>query len=87
MKVRRSLIATLVGIAMMIAMPIAVATGAVILIGHHDRWQSQDSYDSDLVFDEDGNDCYTATWPGEDDNYFGPSAGDEDLYYALSYHE
>jgi hypothetical protein len=43
--------------------------------------------DSDLVFDEDGNDCYTATWPGEDDNYFGPSAGDEDLYYALSYHE
>jgi hypothetical protein len=88
MKAKQTLIAVMVGIATMIAMPIAAAA-----------WGNQARYNSGLICDEDGDDChaalqcdedgddcYPATWPGEDDDYFAPSAGYEDQYYAPSYY-
>jgi hypothetical protein len=92
MKVKQSLIAALGGIAMMIAMPIAVAAGAVILVGHLDGWGRQERHNAGLVWDEDGDgcqaavqsdeggDCRSSMWSdyGEDD--CEPSAGYEGQY-------
>jgi hypothetical protein len=72
MKSKQSLMAVLVGIAAMIAMPLVAtagdhyanyentwqAPGAVIPVGHHYGWRNSAHYNSGLVCDEDGDDCH-----------------------------
>ncbi len=82
MKSKQSLMAALVGIATMIAMPIAAAAGyqyadkyentqwqapgAVIPVGHHYGWRNSASHNPDLICDEDGDDCHPAVQCDED---------------------
>lgn len=75
MKLKQSLMAALVGVATMLAMPLAAtagdhyadyentqwpASGAVIPVGHHYGWRNSAPYNSGLVCDEDGDDCHPA---------------------------
>jgi len=81
MNAKQSLMAALVGIAAMIAMPIAAsaggygdnyentrwqASGAVIPVGHHYGWRNHANYNSGLICDEDGDDCHPAVQCDED---------------------
>ena len=80
MKAKQSLIAALVGIATMIAIPIAASA----FVGHHYGWRNSASCNHDLICDEDGDNCYSAAWPDEYEDDFEPYAGYEDQYYAPS---
>ena len=75
MNAKQSLMAALVGIASMVAMPLAAsaggyannyentqwqAPGAVIPVGHHNGWRNRANYNSGLVCDADGDDCHPA---------------------------
>jgi hypothetical protein len=100
MKSKQSLMAALVGIAAMIAMPLAATAGehygnnyentqwqergAVIPAAHHYGWRNRANYNSNLICDEDVDDNYAA-WPDENDDYYESSAGYGDQYYAPSY--
>ena len=76
MKVKQSLMAAIVGLATMIAMPIAAdagdqhtqwqAPGAVVLVGHHYGWRNHSNDYSGLACDEDGDDCQPAAQCDED---------------------
>ncbi len=102
MKVKQSLMAALVGIAAMIAMPIAAsaggyypgnyentrwqASGAEVPVGHYYGWRNHANYNSNLICDVDGDDYYTA-WPDENDQDYEPYAGYQDQYRAPSYRD
>lgn len=77
MKARQGLMAALVGIATIIAMPMAAtageyessqwqASGAVVPAGHHYGWRNRAQYNPGLVCDEDGDDCHPAVQCDED---------------------
>lgn len=80
MNAKQSLMAALVGIAAIIAIPVAAsagdryayentqwqAPGAVIPVGHHYGWRNYTGYNSGLVCDEDGDDCHPALQCDED---------------------
>ncbi len=76
MKAKQSLMAALVGIATIIAMPIAAAAGdqhtewqgpgAVMRVGHHYGWRNHANDYSGLLCDEDGDDCHAAVQCDED---------------------
>ena len=81
MNAKQSVMAALLGIAAMIAMPLAASAGdrdadyvntnwqspgAVIPVGHHYGWRNQANYNSGLVCDEDGDDCHPAAQCDED---------------------
>ena len=95
MKLKQSLMAALVGIAMMISMPMVAAAhdrdadeyqgtqwqepGAIVQIGHHYGWRNHANYSPGLVCDEDGDDCHSSMWSDDDDDC-------EDQYYDPSYY-
>ena len=81
MKAKQSLMAALVGIATMIAIPIAASA----FVGHHYGWRNHWNDNSNLICDDDGDDSYSAAWPDEDEDDGQPYAGYEDQYYAPSY--
>ena len=96
MKLKQSLMAALVGIAMMISMPIVAAAGdrdldeyqnaqrqepgAIVHVGHHYGWRNHANYSPDLICDEDGDDCHSSIWSDDDDEDC------EDQYYGPSYY-
>jgi hypothetical protein len=88
MNAKQSLMAALVGIATMIAMPLAAAagdhyanyentqwqaSGAVIPAGHHYGWRNRANYNPGMVCDEDGDDCHPALQCDEDDDDCRPA--------------
>src|SRR6266481_1392111 len=83
MNSKQNLIAALLGIATMIAMPITASA----FVGHHYGWRNDASCNHDLICDEDGDDCYSAAWPDEYEDDFEPYAGYENQYYAPSYND
>ena len=90
MKAKRSLMAAIVGIATMIAMPLVAlagdrytemyenipqqAYGAIIPVGHH-GWRNSTSYNPNLICDEDGDDCHPAMDYDADRDDCAPPAG------------
>jgi hypothetical protein len=103
MKVKQSLMAGLVGIAAMIAMPLAAsaggyypgnyqntrwqASGALVPVGHYYGWRNHANYNSNLICDEDGDNRYSAARPDENDQDYEPYAGYQDQYRAPSYRD
>src|SRR5260370_1135077 len=102
MKLKQSLMTALIGIAMMIAMPVAAAAGnqhsdeyqdlhwqapgPVIPVGHHYGWRNHSHYDSALICDEDGDDCHSSMWSDDEEDDCEPFAGYEDQDYSSSYY-
>ncbi len=96
MKLKQSLMAALVAIAMMISMPIVAAAGdrdldeyqnaqrqepgAIVHVGHHYGWRNHANYSPDLICDEDGDDCHSSIWSDDDDEDC------EGQYYGPSYY-
>src|SRR5437899_592987 len=82
MNAKQSLMAALVGIGTMIAMPLVAtagdryagnyensrwqAPGAVMPVGHHHGWRNSAQYNPGLICDEDGDDCHPAIQCDED---------------------
>ena len=83
MNSKQTLIAALLGIATMIAIPITASA----FVGHHCGWRNHSNYNSNLICDDDGDDCYLAAWPDEDEDDCEPYAEYEDQYYAPSYND
>ena len=98
MKSKQSLMAALVGIAAMIAMPLAATAGehyvnnyenaqwqergAVIPAGHHYGWRNPAQYNSGQVCDRDGDDCQPAVRCDADGDDCQSSTGYEGQYYG-----
>ena len=83
MNSKQTLTAALLGIATMIAIPITASA----FVGHHYGWRNHSNYNSNLICDEDGDDCYSAAWSDEDEDDCEPYAEYEDQYYAPSYND
>jgi hypothetical protein len=91
MNAKRSLMAAIVGIATMIAMPLAANAGghyadsyentqwqapaAVMQVGHHNGWRDSGQYNSGVVCDQDGDDCRPAVNRDADRDDCAPSSG------------
>src|SRR5260370_23994119 len=65
MNSKQTLIAALLGIATMIAIPITASA----FVGHHYGWRNHSSYNSNLICDDDGDDCYSAAWPDRSEEH------------------
>src|SRR5260370_26514210 len=95
MKLKQSLMAALVGIAMMISMPMVAAArdrdadeyqnaqwqepGAIVQVGHHYGWRNHANYSPGLICDEDGDDCHSSISSDDGDDC-------EDQYSGPSYY-
>ena len=98
MNAKQSLMAAIVGIAAIIAMPLAAsaggyhgdnyantqwqARGAVMPVGHHYGWRNSANNNSGLVCDADGDDCHPAVQCDADGDDCQPSSGYEGQYYG-----
>lgn len=83
MNSKQSLMAALLGIATMIAIPITASA----FVGHHYGWRNYSNYNSNFICDEEGDNCSSAAWPDEDEDDCEPYAEYEDHYYAPSYND
>jgi hypothetical protein len=81
MQSKQSLMAALLGIAMVIAMAIAAA-GQVIPVGHHYGWRNHANDYPGLICDEDGDDCHSLLESDEEDDDCDAVGGYEDQYYV-----
>src|ERR1700687_5764644 len=98
MNAKQSLMAAIVGIAAIIAMPLAAsaggyhgdnyantqwqARGAVMPVGHHYGWRNSANNNSGLVCDADGDDCHPAVQCDADGDDCQPSSGYEGEHYG-----